>query len=122
MRPVTARIQAMCIAEVSSAKSARVASGSSRSLLLGMAGGSSQPTGRYSRRSELTSGRTRNSAVGRTFTCHSVGVSASFSVDVRLLASPVRANGGDPRSNARQPGQRGRGRIMQGENPALATL
>ena len=39
-----------------------------------------------------------------------------------LAGSPVRANGGDPRSNARQPGQRGRGRIMQGENPALATL
>ena len=38
-RPVTARIQAMCIAEVSNAKSARVASGRSRSFSLGMTGG-----------------------------------------------------------------------------------
>ena len=39
IRPVTARIHAMCIAEVSSAESARVALGSSRSLLRGTRAG-----------------------------------------------------------------------------------
>ena len=80
------RVHAMCMAEVSSAKSVRVAFASKRSLLLGIVGGSNQPMGAYSRRSELTSGITRNGAVGRTLTCQSVGVSASLRVDLRLLS------------------------------------
>ena len=58
----------MCIAEVSSAKSARVALLRMRTRLLGMVGGSNHPMGAYSRRSELLSGTTKNGAVGMTLT------------------------------------------------------
>ena len=67
-RPVIARIQAICMADVSRAKSARVASGRRRSFWPGILGGASQPIGMYSRFSELTFGTTRNGALGSTFT------------------------------------------------------
>ena len=109
----------MCIAEVSSAKSARVALGSSRSLLLGTTGGSSQPMGTYSRRSELTSGRTRNGARQH------VDVVERGSVG-QLLRRPALAgaaigpDGGDALSDKRQPSQHPGCCVVQGENPALA--
>ena len=58
----------MCMAEVSSANSASVAFSKMRTRLLGMVGGSSQPIGTYFRRSELTSGTTKNGRFGRTLT------------------------------------------------------
>ena len=55
------------MAEVSKEKSSSVAFGKHANSLLGIAGGSSHPIGTYSRRSELTSGITKNDE-GRTFT------------------------------------------------------
>ena len=57
--PADVRSQAICIAEVSSAKSTSDASFRMRTKLLGMVGGSNHPIGAYSRRSELASGITR---------------------------------------------------------------
>ena len=58
------RSQTMCMAEVNSAKSPSVASRSSNVASQGMSGGSNQPNGAYSRRSELTLGMRKKYPVG----------------------------------------------------------
>ena len=93
----------MCMADVSNAKIGLVAPSRKRTRLLGTIGGSSQPIGTYSRRSELTSGTTKNGPVGMRLIWNNVGVSARARVEVRLLANlRLACAGGDPLAEKRR--------------------